>query len=349
MEKEDVRPCVYIEFSFFKFLLLKGNSFSNPLLRKNQTAYNLLLDFLFDSGIDMVLQIEEEEEQQDEHELLRVLEDYHVQGKIRIKKYAKETFANELRTIGEKSPFSICCISSENSQNLQEAVRQKGYTFVSDDNFDDFLQKPFVHRNSFDVAKDGDISQWQDFKKLSHEFNSLVIFDSYLFTNQSKKSRSEYTETVSEIVSNLLYHNSCNLINVLIVFPKLQPNQEVKESIETIRLRIEEALKQKCGKNKQIQLGIAKATHKTPINHDRLIFTNLMVLYSGDSFNYFQQGHTPTIETVLTSYSILNWRSNFQTYFNKLKKLKKITPQIDKLGTQTIRSGICDLEFMRQI
>ncbi len=341
-----VKPCVYIDYPFFKFLLKKGSQSVNPLVRARQSEYNLLMDFLFDSGIDLVCHIDDEEP--DEFDLIRVLEDYHVQGKVILKKQNKHAFKEELNRIGQKSPFSLCCLAIPEKEQ-KDRLEQNGYNCISSINFDDFLQMPFIKKNSFDVAKDGDIAGWTDFSKLSHEFNSIVFFDSFLFAANNKKDRSHYTDTVSEIIGNLLLHNKCTSVNILIAYPKLKPESETKESIDQLRSNLEESLKTKIGKDKSFTIGLSKIAQKKPINHDRLIFTNFMVLFSGDSFNYFTNGVTPSIETVLTSYSILDWQNNFQTYLNKLRKLKKDIPPVDKLGYQTVRSGYCDIELLRAI
>lgn len=339
-----VRPCVYIDYPFFKFLLKKGSENSNPLVRGSQSEYNLLMDFLFDSGIDLVCHIDEDEP--DEFDLVRVIEDYHVQGKVILKKLNREAFTEELKRIGQVSPFSLCCIAIP-AVEQQQMLMDSGYNCISAKNFDDFLKMPCLKQNSFEVAKDGDIAGWADFSKLSHEFNSIVFFDSYLFASNNKKDRSRYTDTVSEIISNLLVKNKSKSVSILIAFPKLKPGQEVNESIETLLKNLQDSLKNKIAKDKRFTIGLSRIPVKRPINHDRLIFTNFMVLFSGDSFNYFEKGKTPSIETVLTSYSILDWQNNFQTYLKKLQKLKKVIPQVDKLGHQTVRSGNCDIEFLK--
>ena len=339
-----VRPCVYIDYPFFKFLLKKGNENKNPLVRKNQSEYNLLMDFLFDSGIDLVCHIDEDD--QDEFDLIRVLEDYHVQGKVILKKLNKDDFIEELNKIGQRSPFSFCCLAIP-GEKQQEIIEQKGYNCISANSFDDFLKNQCLKKNSFEVAKDGDIAGWADFSKLSHEFNTIIFFDSYLFAANNRKDRSRYTDTVSEIICNLIVKNKSKTVNILIAFPKLKPGLEVNESIETLQKNLKDSLKKKIANDKSFTIGLAKISHKRPINHDRLIFTNFMVLFSGDSFNYFEKGKIPSIETVLTSYSILDWQNNFQAYLKKLQKLKKVIPQVDKLGHQTVRSGNCDLEFLK--
>ncbi len=341
-----VRPCVYIDYQFFKLLLKKGNEQKNPLIRKNQMEYEMLMDFLLDSGIDLICQINDDEP--DDHDLIRVLEDCHVQGKIILKKFSKVGFHQEINSIGQLSPFSLCCLANPEKQ-IQGHVSARGFTCISKTNFDDFLKKPYFKQNSFEVAKDGDISGWHDFSKLSHTFNTIVIFDSYLFAKQPHKTRSGYTETVSEIIYNLLSKNECERIFILITIPKLQPHQEVQESIDVLKNKLEDSLKRKLNGSKEIIIGIARILQKKPINHDRMIFTNFMALFSGDSFNYFHQGHVPAVETVLASYSILDWNNNFLTYLKKLKKLKKVIPEIDNVGTQKIRSGHCDIEFLKTI
>ena len=339
-----VKPCVYIDYSFFKFLLLKGNSFSNPMVREGKSEYNLMMDFLFDSGIDIVCHIEEDEP--DDFELIRVLEDLHVQGKVVLKKADRKTFEDETLNIGRKSPFSLCCIALPEPPKMQR-VTEAGFTCITRDNFDKFLKMPFFKQNAFEVAKDGEIGDWSDFSKLSHNFNSIVIFDSYLFALQHKKSRSEYTETISELISNLLVNNNSKLIKVLIAFPKLQPQQEIRKSLVDLQSHLEETLNKKLNGEKDVRIGLAKIPQKTSINHDRMIFTNFMVLFSGDSFNYFQKGLQPSIETILSSYTMLDWQNNFQSYLKKLQKLKKVIPTLDKLGTQAVRAGDCDLEFLK--
>lgn len=339
-------PCVYIDYAFFKHLLKKGNENANPLLRKSQTEYHILLDFLFDSGIEMIFHIDENET--DEYDLIRVLEDYHVQGKLSLKIFSKELFDNELNDINQRSPFSICFLASP-EKRVEELISNSGFTCISERNFDDFLQKPYFKKKSFEVAKDGDISGWHDFGKLSHTFNSIVIFDSYLFAKQPPKTRSSYTESISEIIYNLLSSNECEQIFILITIPKLKQHQEVQESLDVLRNNLEDSLKRKLDGKKKVFIGLSRILHKRPINHDRLIFTNFMVLFSGDSFNYFQKGQPPSIETVLTTYSIIDWNNNYGAYLKKLKKLKKVIPNVDNVGTQKIRSGHCDIELLKRI
>ncbi len=340
------RPCVYIDYHFFKLLLKKGNEQRNPLIRKDQMEYDMLMDFLFDSGIDLICHIDDDEP--DEHDLIRVLEDFHVQGKIILQKFSQKAFNQELNGIGQRSPFSLCCLATPDKQ-IKDRISSSGFTCISKTNFDDFLQKPYFKQNSFEVAKDGDISGWHDFSKLSHTFNTIVIFDSYLFAKQPHKTRSGYAESISEIISKLLSNNECERVFVLITIPKLQPHQEVQESIDVLKNKLEDSLKRKLNDKKEVIIGLTRILQRRPINHDRLIFTNFMVLFSGDSFNYFQRGQVPAVETVLTSYSMLDWHNNFLTYLKKLKKLKKSIPGIDSVGTQKIRSGHCDIEFLKTI
>lgn len=338
-----VKPCVYIDYPFFKLLLKKGAASSNPLLRTTKRQYNLLMDFLFDSGIDLVCHIDDDEP--DDYDLIRVLEDYHVQGKVVLRKLDKEIFSDQLKKIGENTPFNLCFLAAP-EKCQKEIIESSGYQCISNETFDDFMDLAYLKKNSFEVAKDGDIAGWSDFSKLSHEFNTIVFFDSYLFAKQTKKTRSQYTETVSEIISKMLVQNKCKTIHILIAFPKLQPNQEIQESIDVLKNKLEKSIESKLNGSKEIFVGLTKISQKSSINHDRLIFTNFMVLFSGDSFNYFQHGQQPNIETVLTSHSILDWQNNFQTYLKKLKKLKKVMPSIDKLGYETVRTGKCDLSFL---
>lgn len=338
-----VRPCVYIDYPFFKFLLKKGSEYVNPLIRANQSEYNLLLDFLFDSGIDLICHIDEDEP--DDFDLMRVMEDYHVQGKIVLRKLNKDAFDEELDGIGQRSPFSLCCLAMADS-GQQQTAEQKGYGCISPENFDQFLSMPFFRKNAFEVAKDGEISGWEDFSKLSHDFNTIVFFDSYLFAANTKKDRSRYTDTITEIISNLIRHNKSKTVHILIAFPRLQSGQEVNEKLDTLRKNLENSLLDKVGNEKMFTLGLSKINQKRPINHDRLIFTNFMVLFSGDSFNYFRKGQIPSIETTLTSYSMLDWQSNFLTYLKKLQKLKKVMPVVDKLGFDTVRTGNCNVRML---
>lgn len=337
-----VKPCVYIDYAFFKHLLKKGNENANPLLRKSQTEYHVLLDFLFDSGIEMIFHIDEDET--DEYDLIRVLEDYHVQGKLILKLFSKELFDNELNDINQRSPFCICFLASP-EKRIEELISTSGFICISKKNFDTFLQKPYFKKNTFEVAKDGDISGWHDFGKLSHTFNSIVIFDRYLFANHEKSTRSGYKETLAGIIKNLLSKNNSKTIYILVSAPE----EFVSQDIDTLRKNIENSINESLICKKEIIVGLTLMRRKLPINHDRIIFTNLMVLSSGDSFNYFKSGVSPTIETVLTTYSIIDWSNTYEAYLRKLQKLKTMLPSIDKVGVTKIRSGHCDIEFLQKI
>lgn len=241
--------------------------------------------------------------------------------------------------------MSISFLSKPEEQTKNQ-IEESGYYCISGDSLNQFIQLQLIGKSTFEVAKDGDISNWRDFNKLSHIFNSILIFDSFLFVKKPKASRSAYLETIVEIVSNLLKANKCRKVNIVIAKPKLQPGVETSESLDDIQKKIEAGIK-KRSPDKTISLGIVKIRNRTAINHDRFIFTNFSVFYSGDSFNYFQGKIKPTVETILNHRSILDW-PEFQIYLRKLEKLKKVLPQIDKIGTEVCRVGRCDsplLEF----
>lgn len=338
-------PCIYIDHAFFNELhKVKKATADNFLATQEEKKINKIVDFLFSEGKTVVLKAAESLED-DKFELQRIYEDLWVQGKIKLEKPKPEEFEQELRGIGEKSPMSISFLSKPEEQTKNQ-IEESGYYCISGDSLNQFIQLQLIGKSTFEVAKDGDISNWRDFNKLSHIFNSILIFDSFLFVKKPKASRSAYLETIVEIVSNLLKANKCRKVNIVIAKPKLQPGVETSESLDDIQKKIEAGIK-KRSPDKTISLGIVKIRNRTAINHDRFIFTNFSVFYSGDSFNYFQGKIKPTVETILNHRSILDW-PEFQIYLRKLEKLKKVLPQIDKIGTEVCRVGRCDsplLEF----
>lgn len=337
-----MRPCIYLETNFFKELQKSKKKFeSSTLVSHMPEALNNMSKFIFSSNEKMIIlnEKETEDENLDMEGLVRVFEDMHVQGKINLKKVSDAEFGDELKRIGDFSPFSICFCSQPN-KSLKSYVEQKGYYHIDEENIEGFITNPLFEKNTYDVSKTGDISEWKDLTALSHNFESIAIFDRYIFSKSQRTGRSHYEKTIFELINNLSLHNTSKSIHVLIAAPR----SEVDENPEVIRENIQKYFETKSPK-KNITIGIVKTIKKSPVDHDRWIFTNFMSIFSGDSLNYFKDGERSVINTTITTSTLLNW-SNFKTSLKKLNYFKNIIPENNSIGTEIIKSGCSNLSLI---
>ncbi len=333
-------PFIYLESDFFRLLQNSKEGVSKSILPILPRAISDMSKFIFSSEMKSIIFKEEvdKDKNSDLKELIRVFEDLHVQGKINLKKVSGADFTEELRKIGTHSPYSICFCSKPNHA-VKKLVEQKGYYHVDEENIEEFITNPIFEKDTYEVSQNGDISEWKDLTSLSHNFESVAIFDRYIFSKNQKKGRSSYEETIYELITNLSQKNSAKNIHVLIAAPR----SEVDENPAVIRENIQKYIESKNLK-KNITIGIVKTIKKSPVDHDRWIFTNFMSIFSGDSLNYFKDGERSIINTTITTNTLLSW-SNFKTSLRKLNHFNSIIPERNSIGTEIIKSGCSDLNL----
>jgi hypothetical protein len=263
-------------------------------------------------------------------------------------------FDKEIQEIGSKSPFSIC-FSGKANPLLKKSVEKKGFYFIEPESIHDFFKIPFINElKVFHVNKGGKIKSWKDFKILSHNFNTIVILDRFLFSRNNKATHSGFRETVSEIIANLLEKNHASEIDVLLVTVK-NSGGDVGLSLKEIKEAIELELKQKqINSTIKINISIARSKQITDDNHDRLVFTNFCAMYSGNSFNYFENRSLkykpPAINTALNVYSILDVE-NWEPFLYMLKSRKKELPTKEDLNipNEDLQEGKIDVDFLKSL
>ena len=70
-----------------------------------------------------------------------------------------------------------------------------------------------------------------------------------------------------------------------------------------------------------------------------MIFTNYFVLFSGDSYHYFNKNKFS--DTIVNVCTIFDWK-NFKILLKQLKKLKKEIPDLDRIGSEVYKVGVCN-------
>jgi len=343
-----MKPYVYLDANFYEFL--------NEILRKGIDSvgfddYYRIRSFITNKDVNVVLNYEKNPDNHLLNDFVKVkggkaTED---NGIVKCQVINNADYENEVIKIGSKSPFSICFSSSKKIE-LKEFVQKSGYHFIDKSSFKSFLSLPFISgKNAFGVNKTGDIKSWQDFKKLSHSFNTLIIFDRFLFTRNKKSTHSNYKETIPEIVSNLLQNNTSEKIDLLLVSVK-NSGSDVGYSLKEIKEAIELELKNKHIST-TLNISIARCKEITDNNHDRMIFTNLCAMVSGNSFNYFEnksiKTKAPAINTTLSVYSIIDY-DNWKAYSHMLKARKKELPTPEDLNipNEDLREGRVEIELL---
>lgn len=342
-------PCLYIDSGFFDFLFEK---LSRGVLDESFDGINKIRKFIYHPDVNVVFEADRGIKSQIVHDYIRVKGGRITEGKSTIAFEEKETthFHNEVLKIGSRSPFSIC-FSTTNNSSLQHTIEELGYYYIGRNSISDFLSIPFISiKNVFRVNQSGDIRSWEDLKNLSHNFNSLVILDRYLFSKNNKTTHSKFRETVAEIISNLTCKNNSKVIEILLVSVK-SSGGDVGYTLKEIKEAVEQELTKK-NINKKISISIARSKQITDINHDRIIFTNFCALFSGNSFNYFENStlktKVPTIDTTLNVFSILdvdNWKSYYQMM--RLRKKELPTKEDRNIPNEDLQEGNIDIEFLK--
>ncbi len=344
-----MKPYLYIDTDFYEFLIETLNKgFSSD----DFDALYKIRKFILNQNVNVVLNYEKNPENNFLNDLVRVkgMQAVENNGSITLELKNTSEFENEVIKIGSKSPFSIC-FSTRDNVDLKESVHRSGYHFIDTGSIKDFLSLPFIsQKNVFGVNKSRDISSWKDLKKLSHNFNTLIILDRFLFSRNVKSTHSKFRETISELIANLLHRNSASEIDVLLVSVK-NPYGDVGLSLKEIREAIEMEMK-KMNISRKINISIARCKQITDDNHDRLIFTNLCAMSSANSFNYFEnrtiKNKPPTINTTLSTYCFLDLE-NWETYFQMLKSRKNELPTKEDLNipNEDLVAGNINIEFIK--
>lgn len=322
-----MNPCLYIDTGFFKIL---SDHLKNGYDSADFDVHNRIRKFIFNPKITVVLDSENESDDQLYNDFVRVKGGQVMEANKSAAFEVKNSsdFENDVIKIGSKSPFSICLVS-ECKPELKSFVEESGYYCLDGQTVGRLSHLLFLKdKNLMGVNSSGDIKSWVSFKKLSHNFNTIVIMDRFLFAAKAKKTHSKYCETVSQIILNLASYNHSEVIDVLLVSVK-NPKGDVALSLKSIREAIEKELKDN-GLKKEVRISIARCKQSTDNNHDRIIFTNFCAMQSGNSFNYFEseslrRNHKPAINTTLNVHSFLDL-DNWETILFMLKSRKKELP-----------------------
>jgi len=330
---------VYSDLVFFDKVKEMRNSYFNdynppPIYTRLQNLLSFLL-----RGKKKLILCKADEISPGTSELLRVLMDQHVQGLITLKLVSKEQFTHAFESIEPSTePFAIFLTSYRN-KSLEESVEKKGYYYLNPDNVES-LDKVFSNFDrQYVVNKENRINNWNGLSVIAHNCHSIMIYDTYLFKESVKGSRSLFLETISEWLKAILKGSRSENINLLLMIPKT----ESPKNLDILRNKIQEHLKSRFDKI-SIQVGIVRLTEKVSTHHDRHIFTNFTILNSGDSINYFRGKLNEAIDTTLTSTSLLRIEE-FNELLLKLERLKKTIPKKDYNGTEKIRSSDCIIPF----
>lgn len=346
-----MKPFLYIDAEFFEVLI---RTLNDGYQSEDFDGYNKVRKFIFDPSVNIVLNNENKSDSNLLDDFIRVKGGQALEnnGSVIFELKDSSGFNASLKEIGSKSPFSICFLESKKN-NLKDYVQKKGFHYIDSRNMNKFLSLPFIStKNVFDINKTGDIKKWDDFKKLSHNFNTIIILDRFLFSRKKKATHSTYKETVSEIVANLAQNNSSDIIDILLVSVK-NPGGDVNLSLKEIKQFIIDELNTKKI-HKKFNISIARCKEVTDNNHDRLIFTNLCVMFSGNSFNYFEKStlsfKTQTINTTLSVYSILDYQ-NWKAYTKILKARKKELPTQEDLNipNEDLKEGKIEIDFLKNV
>jgi hypothetical protein len=126
------------------------------------------------------------------------------------------------------------------------------------------------------------------FKHLSHK---VVLIDRF-FNPLHNGKPSIHGETLARLVHSILHHNE--LKEIYVITDPL-PNNEHSSDFERA---LQKYFKERLG----IGVKVKHASSIFPFDHDRYLFTELLRLYSGDSFGYLAQERVAHTKGTLLSY-----------------------------------------------
>ncbi len=343
-----VKACFYIDKKFINFLIAEEKKERENIFSDRSDQIKKILRFLIRYE-NIILFFKEnkisEAAQGFMDDLYRVSDPSNKSVDKKLYSLNETKFNNRMKQIGELSPVSVCFVYESDDEQVNY-IEKKGFHCITKKAFNDFINMQIIKQSLYSVNKKGDIKNWKDMNKLSHNFNTLVILDRYLFVE--KNNYPKYYERLSELVSNLLINNKSEEIEILLISVKQDQHRE--DSLKDIEDKIQNELQKKV-KHKNFKLGIIKCKFNTDYNHPRLIFTNICAFKSENSFNYFKiDSKESTINTTIDAYSLFNY-SDWEKTIGMLRDRKDELPtKADEQIEQTKRIiGTCDIELLRML
>lgn len=167
------------------------------------------------------------------------------------------------------------------------------------------LSKVFLLNDDYKFEKKlriggGSFSKWEDLKKYSLPTSEIIVIDPYILKNKDTD-----TDTIDinfiEYLKVLLI--DCNVKpNIIIV---TSPNH-IDWNYDKLKSKINSALKKQLGNKVNITL------IRTKREHDRSILTNYHRIYSGDTFNFWNNNGIKISKGREISYSSIADVENFE-------------------------------------
>jgi len=168
-----------------------------------------------------------------------------------------------------------------------------------------------------DKAKqESTLSNWQEFAKFKHPFNSLIIIDNYLLKEDNDISN--LILLLKSLLPNQISDNKTDFHLTLITYEDIPKTLQINESN---RRELEEKINNQLLLPYRIKASIIKH-NVIDKNHDRNILTNYLWFHSGHSFDYFKQAkskHTQEsskVETKRTTTLFVNGIAHNSLSFN---------------------------------
>jgi hypothetical protein len=191
---------------------------------------------------------------------------------------------------------SILLIDEKHEESKLKLVKNNQFPIAFLDNYLELFGKLiFVTQpKGRSVRKDkGNFNSWNEILLYLHFMSDVVIADNYLFSDPSL-----LVSNFHELIKNI-YKKELNLNITLVTFN----NPKTPFDLENLQINIKSILNS-MGLKEKFNLILLNSELK---EHDRGIFTNLVRIKSGDSFNFFNsKGELITKGTELDFYSLTN-------------------------------------------
>lgn len=158
-----------------------------------------------------------------------------------------------------------------------QKIKEYGLIFLNGENYKSFTKNLFflsdvqVKTNK----KRSDISEWSDFRRLTHPMNSLILTDNFILSDKLDISIN-LIPLLDALLPDKL--NKCKF-QLMIITKEMDP--------PTFNTRYAEVLNQIGKLNRNYEIEFSLITASIGKTHDRRIFTNYSLLESNNSFTYF--------------------------------------------------------------
>lgn len=205
------------------------------------------------------------------------------------------------------------------SENIcSQKIRENGLIFLNGKNYKTFTETLFL-LTDLQVNKDSnrsDISSWNDFKRLTHPMNCMILTDNYII-----KDKADIAINLIPLLNALLPENLDNSMFQLMII-----TQEMEPAIFSSRYN--EICNQIKNMKRNYEVEFSLITTSSSNNHDRRIFTNYCMFESNNSFTYFDLRNNVKKNTTLHSFPYCMISSGQELMLNKnlntLAEVKKL-------------------------